>query len=296
MVTPTGPPVLVIGPLTMPGAVNGPFPANVRVDPFRSIGFWKSSVPRALGWLKDCFAGKYKDYEASDARYHDLEHTLQGTLCMTRLLHGRHQADVRPVVTQRMFELGLLAILLHDTGYLRKKDDLGGTGAKYTLTHVTRSVQFAEQLLDEQGFPLKEIRMVQNMIRCTGVNVNLSLIPFQCEVEKIVGFALGTADLLGQMAAADYVEKLPILYSEFDESARFYEGKISVAQYFPGAEDLVRKTPEFWTKYVLPKINNEFWGVYRFLNKPYPDGPNEYLQRVEANIEKVRRRTAAAAY
>jgi len=252
-------------------------------------------VPRALGWLKDCFAGKYKDYEASDARYHDLEHTLQGTLCMTRLLHGRHRADVRPVVTQRMFELGLLAMLLHDTGYLRKKGDLGGTGAKYTLTHVSRSVQFAEQLLDEKGFPLKEIRMVQNMIRCTGLSVNLSLIPFQSELEKIVGFALGTGDLLGQMAADDYVDKLPVLFAEFDESARFYEGKMELTKRFCSADDLIRQTPDFWTHYVVPKINNEFWGLYRFLNQPYPNGPNEYLQRVEANLKKVERLVVAAA-
>ena len=253
-----------------------------------------SFVPTALGWLKDCFGGKYKDYQASDARYHDLEHTLQGTLCMARLLHGRHQAGAKPGVNQRLFELGLLAILLHDTGYLKKKDDAGGTGAKYTLTHVTRSVQFAEQFLEEKGTPLAEIRMVQNMIRCTGVNANLSLIPFQSEMEKTVGFALGTADLLGQMAADDYVEKLPVLYSEFEESARFYEGKMSSTQSFSGANDLVRKTPDFWTKYVLPKIKNEFWGLYRFLNRPYPNGPNYYIQRVEANIEKVRRQLAAA--
>src|ERR1051326_2008324 len=161
-------------------------------------------VSQAVGWVTDCFGGKYKDYLASDARYHDLEHTLQGTLCMARLLHGRHLADARPVVNQRMFELGLLAILLHDTGYLKKNNDPDGTGAKYTLTHVTRSVQFAEQFLEEKGIPLKEIRTVQNMIRCTGVNANLSLIPFKSELEQIVGFALGTADLLGQMAAEDY--------------------------------------------------------------------------------------------
>jgi hypothetical protein len=252
-------------------------------------------VSTAVGWLKDCFAGRYKDYQASDARYHDLEHTLQGTLCMARLLHGRHQSDAKPVVNQRMFELGLLAILLHDTGYLKKRDDTGGTGAKYTLTHVSRSVLFAEQFLEERGVPLKEVRMVQNMIRCTGLNVNLALIPFQSELEKIVGFALGTADLLGQMAAEDYVDKLPVLFAEFDESARFYEGKMALTRTFASAEDLVRQTPEFWSKYVAPKINNEFWGLYHFLDQPYPDGPNLYLQQVEANIDKARRRLAAAA-
>ena len=103
------------------------------------------------------------------------------------------------------------------------------------------------------------------------------------------------ADLLGQMAAEDYVDKLPVLYSEFDESARFYQGRVALTQYFSTADDLVRKTPEFWVRYVLPKIDKEFWGLYRFLNQPYPKGPNPYLQGVEANVEKVRRQVAAAA-
>src|SRR5690348_16158386 len=73
-------------------------------------------VPLVFGWVKDCFTGGYKDYQAVDARYHDFEHTLQGTLCMARLLRGRHSAKAEPQLTQQMFHLGLLAILLHDTG------------------------------------------------------------------------------------------------------------------------------------------------------------------------------------
>jgi len=254
-----------------------------------------SFVPTAFGWVRDLFFGRYKDYQASDARYHDLEHTLQGTLCMARLLLCRHQANAKPVTTQRLFELGLLAILLHDSGYLKKKSDTGGTGAKYTFTHVTRSVGFAEEFLTEKGLQLKEVLAVQNMIRCTGVNADLTRIPFQGELEKVVGFSLGTGDLLGQMAAADYVEKLPILYSEFDESARFYDGKMAGLSSFSSADDLMKKTPDFWTKYVVPKINNEFWGLYRFLNKPYPNGPNWYLQHVEANLQKLRQMSNADA-
>src|SRR5438477_10170667 len=136
-----------------------------------------SFVSTTLGWVRDCFAGRYKDHQASDARYHDLEHTLQGTLCMARLLHGRHLADATPVVTQSAYQLGLLAILFHDAGYLKKQGDEGGTGAKYTLTHVTRSVQFAGEFLDEKGLPVKDIPSVQKMIRCTGVNADLSGIP-----------------------------------------------------------------------------------------------------------------------
>jgi hypothetical protein len=251
-----------------------------------------SFVATAFDWLRMAFAGKYKDYQAIDAVYHDLEHTMQGTLCMVRLLEGRHQADAKPVVTQRMFELGLIAMLFHDTGYLKKRNDTSGTGAKYTLTHVTRSIMFAEEFLSEQDLPIGEIRAVQNMIRCTGVHVDLTRIPFQSEVERVVGFALGSGDLLGQMSAEDYVDKLPILYSEFEESARFYEGKMAGTIAFESAQDLIRRTPAFWTGYVLPKLQEDFWGLYQFLKRPYPHGANEYVDRVESNIERLRRPVA----
>ena len=44
------------------------------------------------------------------------EHTLQRTVCMGRLLYARHRAGAAPALTQEAFELGVLAILLHDTG------------------------------------------------------------------------------------------------------------------------------------------------------------------------------------
>ena len=94
-------------------------------------------------------------------------------------LSGYHRANANPTLTKKMFELGLLAILLHDTGYLKERDDTEGTGAKYTLIHVNRSMEFAAQLLSEKRFKKNEIQAVQNMIRCTGVNVDLTGIPFQ---------------------------------------------------------------------------------------------------------------------
>src|SRR4051812_6655975 len=130
-------------------------------------------VSRVFGWAIQCFTGGYENYQAVDARYHDFEHTLQGTLCMARLLRGRHQGEGQPVLSQRAVQLGLLAILLHDTGYLKKRNDLEGTGAKYTVTHVERSAEFAALLLTDKGFAPGEIIAVQNMIHCTGVDANL---------------------------------------------------------------------------------------------------------------------------
>lgn len=244
-------------------------------------------VEEAFAWAESCFTGKFHDYQPIDARYHDLEHTLQGTLCLARLIAGREAAGTLPKLTEQMFQLTLLAILFHDTGYLKKRDDKEGTGAKYTPVHVARSACFAEEFLSSKGYTKGQINAVQNMINCTGVNGDLKSIPFNDELERVLGFALGTGDLLGQMAAPDYVDKLPILYLEFAESARFNPDK-PLRFMCNSAEELIRNTLRFWEGYVLPKINNDFGKLYRFLNLPYPDGPNAYIDRVEQNMNRIR--------
>ncbi len=250
-------------------------------------------VPQIFGWAVDCFTGRCGDYQPIDTLYHDFEHTLQGTLCMARLLKGRHLAGAQPQLTERLVQLGLLAVLLHDAGYLKKKDDRAGTGAKYTAIHVRRSADFAAELLEAKGFQADEIKAVQNMILCTGVNAALDKIPFQSEPERITGFALATSDLLGQMAAEDYIEKLPALYAEFAEAARHNHGDTGVPGIFVSADDLKERTPAFWESYVRGKLERDFGGLYRFLNDPYPDGRNYYVERVEANIGRLRRELAA---
>lgn len=252
-------------------------------------------VRRVFACVIKCFRGECQDYQAIDARYHDLEHTLQGLVCFVRLLRNRHRAQAEPVLDQRTFELGLLAMLLHDTGYAKKRDDAGGTGAKYTFTHVARSAQYAADLLGDKGFGADDIQAVQHMIRCTGVSVVLEAIPFQSEIERLVGYALGTADFLGQMAAADYVEKLPVLFAEFQEAAAFSPGRVPNGTSFRSVDELIRQTPSFWQNHVWLKINRDFRGLYHFLEDPYPGGPNEYLDRIRANLDRIPRRPLTSA-
>lgn len=251
-------------------------------------------IREAFGHLSGCFRGDNPKYQALDVRYHDLEHTLQGTLCLARLLHHRQLAGAEPRVNRRLFELGILAVLLHDTGYLKRPGDHEGTGAKYTAVHVTRSAEFAAECLAKKGFGGPDIRAVQNMIRCTGVGVNLAAITFQTDTERLVGYALATADLLGQMAADDYVDKLPVLYEEFAEAAAYEPDRRVANTRYPSAVALMRHTPEFWRGYVWPRLNKDFGGLYHFLEDPYPGGPNWYLQRVETNLARLRELLAKA--
>jgi hypothetical protein len=127
------------------------------------------------------------------------------------------------------------------------------------------------------------------MIRCTGMEEEEMPPPiFNSELEQVVGQALGTADLLGQMAADDYVEKLPVLYREFAEAAQFTKGTMHFVGMYSSAEDLMRKTPLFWENFARNKLSRDFGGMYRYLNDPYPDGPNFYLEHIEVNIERLR--------
>jgi hypothetical protein len=248
--------------------------------PQASIG----TIETAFHWVREAFGGRYGDYQPIDAKYHDFEHTMQGTLCYVRLLEGYQRAGAQPPLDARMFELAVIAILLHDTGYLKKRGDNEGTGAKYTLTHVSRSAEFAGRLLEEQEFPSEEIRAVQNMIRCTGVNADLKSIPFQSELERKLGFALGTADLLGQMAAEDYIDKLEILFQEFEES-NDYSKRTAGPGVFKTAAELRQNTPLFWEKYVIPKINGDFIGLYHYLERTA--GENSYIKKIRANIARL---------
>jgi len=207
---------------------------------------------------------------------------------MARLLHGRHQAKAEPALTQRTFQLACWRFSCTIRAISRNAVIPQGTGAKYTVTMSAAAPSLPPNCSPKKGFSAEDIQAVQNMIRCTGVNTTPRTIPFHSEQEKIAGFALATADLLGQMAADDYVEELPTLYDEFAEAARFTKDKSHFVASFKSASDLIEKTPTFWEKFVRPKLEREFLGLYRFLSNPFPDGSNYYLERIAANMERLK--------
>ncbi len=247
-------------------------------------------LPRLFADIEAMFGGRYMDYQSIDTPYHDLEHTLQVTWCLVQMLTGRYHACVEPRLNERQFELAVAAAALHDTGYLKMRADLEGTGAKYTFTHVLRSCAVASSYLPTLGVTLDELDGVLGAIRCTNTNTPIWRLHFQNPIEGIIGCAVATADYLGQMSVPNYLEELPRLFAEFDESDKF-AAVPSAQRLFRSVDELISKTPHFWRTSVMPKLDNELLGLYRFLATPYPDGPNHYMEAVNANIAFV----AAAA-
>ncbi|HSH09920.1 MAG TPA: HD domain-containing protein, partial [Oceanipulchritudo sp.] len=128
--------------------------------------------------VQELYQGAIEPYQASDMAYHDLEHTLQVTLCWTRMFHSLKVHRPELPVVYADFLLGIAACLLHDTGYLKEKNDPSGTGAKYVLIHEHRSCQISRRFLMRLDWPDSAISVVQRMIASTGPRAVIDGIPF----------------------------------------------------------------------------------------------------------------------
>jgi len=243
---------------------------------------WVDGVVSLVG---DLFGGRVWDYQPIDLRYHDLAHTAQASCCYLDHVAGYLRAESLARVPREL-ELGLAAVLLHDSGFLKAGGDTEGTGAKYTHSHVLRSAALAASLLPLLGLDRAEVEDTLGMIRCTGLNGRPEKTSFGSELARIAACMVATSDFLGQMAAPDYVEKLPLLFAEFEE-ADDYSHVPKSKRMFSSAGQLISGTAGFWQGFVRPRLETEFSGVYRYLALPAPSRRNPYLDAVELNVAKA---------
>ena len=198
------------------------------------------------------FDGGYPGFRECNTKYHDLRHTMDTLLAMARLMHGANEEGES--LDARHVTLGLISALMHDAGYIQDDADFEGTGAKYTLVHINRSIDFMKDYLARKGFSSSDFEVCRNTLLCTGLNIAVQKIKFESLQNETIGKMLGTADLAGQMADRNYLEKLPFLFHEFIEGG---------VKGFESELDLLRKTIHF---YALTKkrFSDEMGGANRF--------------------------------
>ena len=112
-------------------------------------------------------------------------------------------------------------------------------------------------------------------------------------MSRTVGCSLATADYLAQLADPRYPDKLGELFAEFSESDDFTNVPLA-ERAFKSEDDLIRRTPGFWTHFVKPKLEKDFQGVYRFLERPLNSGRNAYMDAAEENFATITRRIAGS--
>jgi hypothetical protein len=212
-----------------------------------------SLIRKAFEDIERLFDGKYPGYRGCNTRYHDLNHTMQCFLVTARLMHGAFINGI--IFKENYVTLGLVSALMHDTGYIQSADDHTGTGGKYTLVHIERSVEFMERYFNKNDFSLRDYLFCRDCLKCTGVNVKIKEIQFESQEHEIVGEILGTADLIGQMADRNYLGKLTFLYQEFEE------GGVSI---YSSELDFLKATPDFW-EFTQRRFATDYGNVDRYL-------------------------------
>ena len=195
-----------------------------------------------------------------DCPYHDIEHTMLVTDVGQTILRGRQLA--RGDLDTHQWIQAVVAMLFHDIGYLRNllradtheacvvdtdgtmiRPPKGATDAFMTPYHVTRGTLFVVERFANDA--LIDCDLVAQHIEMTRFPVP-ALEEYQ-HSDSLSGL-VRAADLIGQMADPQYLQKLSRLWAEFVE--------IGEAERlgFANAGDLRQGFPEFFYAQVHPYI------------------------------------------
>ena len=239
------------------------------------------------------FNGKFPGYTGCDTTYHDVQHTLDMTLAMARLIAG-YERSVEPGdrLGARRAQMAIVTSLFHDSGYIRhiERDREYANGAEFTLCHVSRSADFLRRYLPTLGLSA-DIAVSSMFVHFTGYELDLDNIELDDPLDATCGHLLGTADLIAQMADRCYLEKCrDRLYKEFvlgGIAVENTEPGVFTVRYESGL-DLLQKTPAFYQQVSRDRLRKKFNRAYRYIEVLY-DGQNPYVEAINKNIGHLMR-------
>jgi hypothetical protein len=245
------------------------------------------ALERAFADIARMYDGGDFVYWPCDTEYHDIQHVLDVTLAMARLMdgyqrsHGPHEA----ALTDEIFIVGVLSALFHDFGYLRRRTDRKHRyGAEYTLTHVSRGSLFLRQYLRQLGLP-HLARTAATLVHYTGYERPAETIRVADTLLRRVGQMLGTADIIAQMSDRCYLEKCrDRLYPEFvlgGLAGRRLVGQRTLPIFASGA-DLVQKTPGFYQN-ASKRLDLQLARAYEYASRHF-GGRNLYIEEIQKNV------------
>ena len=247
------------------------------------------SLVQAFVDLKRLYRGEYPGFRECDTDYHDLQHVLDVTLAMTRLMDGCVRGTSAATMSERMFRLGVITALYHDCGYIRyRRDTRHQNGAEYTSVHVSRGARFLEEYLPAIGMA-DLVEAAKSTIHFTGYEIPVDKIRLPSPEFRLVGNLLGSADILAQMSDRCYLEKCyDRLYPEFVRGgiARRRNEDGSEEILFASAADLIFKTPRFYQG-ANKRLKEDLGGAYNAIEQHF-GGQNVYFDELEKNINHAR--------
>ena len=198
----------------------------------------------------------------SNALYHNVEHTIFVTLVGQEILRGKHIREGR--VSCGDWLNFVISLLCHDIGYVKgvcrrdrphlreyatgKGDEVvvlpeGATDASLCDYHVDRGKQFVEERFGEH-----------RLINAKAIQANIELtrfpVPIDSDHQDISNYPglVRASDLIGQLSDPRYLEKIPALFYEFEETG------VNQHLNYTHPDDLRLNYPKFYWKSVYPYI------------------------------------------
>lgn len=237
------------------------------------------------------FSGRYPGFLGCDTTYHDMQHTLDMSLALARLVAG-YEKSVEPNdrLGAERAQMVIVTALFHDSGYIRHAERDSGfqNGAVFTLQHVSRGADFLRSYLPEIGMS-RDVAVSSVIVHFTGYEIDIDSIELDDPRDAICGHLLGTADLIAQLADRCYLEKCrDRLYKEF------VLGGIAIEQAKPGQYtvrydsgiDLLKQTPSFYREVSRKRLQKNFNRAYRYI-EPLYDGQNPYIDSIRNNLKHL---------
>lgn len=249
-------------------------------------------IEKAFRELERAFRGYATGFHGVETTYHDLQHTLDVTLAMMRLIDGYERAgETRGMkLGAERAAVGVITALFHDAGYLRRTHDTRHQhGAEYTRVHVSRSARMLEDVLPVLGFQ-HAAPIAAEMVHFTGYERPFEQININDPLWTKTGHLLGTADMLAQMADRCYLEKCrDRLYAEFEMGGiarmRAPDGREVIN--YRSAQDLLQKTPDFCSATLSQRLGGKFDHAHRYMNEHF-GGDNLYLNAIDKSLGHLR--------
>ena len=230
------------------------------------------------------FEGKYPGYRGCTTPYHDIKHSCEVFLAASRIIDGYNIANTENKISSRNAVIMLMAALFHDSGFISEEGAALSDDAKNLLNHEERGVRFIQTYMSGNGFSENETALASRLIEYTDLFSDISAVRCKQDEDHMIGCMLGAADIIGQMAARTYLERLPSLYEEFkDAGVTIYKSEY----------DLLNRTGEFYESTIKKRLKHDFMGTADFTILHFKERENidcdVYRMSIENQIDYLKR-------
>ncbi len=243
-------------------------PTSLTIDHFlgqlrsgysRTYGSFKSDYGDIIAWAGGM---ALENIANSDALYHNVEHTIFVTLVGQEVLRGKHIREGG--VSAEDWLHFMISLLCHDIGYVKgvcrqdRPDErlyatgngtamvslpFGATDASLTPYHVDRAKLFVDDRFG--GHRLIDAELIKSNIELTRFPVPKD--EDHADTVNYAGLVRG-ADLIGQLSDPRYLQKIPALFYEFEETG------VNKSLGYANPGDLRANYPAFFWNVVSPYI------------------------------------------